>query len=213
MPLCTVLLENVQEDLDPSIEPILLRQVFKQGGRNLIRVGDSDIVYNDAFRFYLTTKLPNPHYAPELQAQTTLVNFTVTEKGLEDQLLAKVVLLERPDLAKQKDDLISQQNNFKIKLTELDVRVALINELIELHQRLPGAHLTATQRAKVLGLRERDGARLLSMILTVELDHVLRRVRIVSVSIAHAKSLIYLSPPHPIFILIIFVDGLGLIDS
>jgi dynein heavy chain len=44
----------------------------------------------------------------------------VTEDGLEDQLLAKVVLLERPDLALQKDELIAQQNNFKIKLTELE---------------------------------------------------------------------------------------------
>jgi hypothetical protein len=44
------------------------------------------------------TKLSNPHYKPEIAAQTTLVNFCVTEKGLEDQLLALVVDHERPDL-------------------------------------------------------------------------------------------------------------------
>ena len=57
---------------------------------------------------------------PEIQAETTLINFMVTEDGLEDQLLAKVVLLERADLAAAKDELIQQQNNFKIKLTELE---------------------------------------------------------------------------------------------
>lgn len=46
----------------------------------------------------LHTKLANPHYKPEMQAQTTLINFTVTRDGLEDQLLAEVVKFERPDL-------------------------------------------------------------------------------------------------------------------
>ena len=69
-----------------------------------------------AFRLYMQTKLPNPHYIPEIQAQTTLVNFTVTEKGLEDQLLATVVGCERPDLLEEQSDLTKQQNDFTIKL-------------------------------------------------------------------------------------------------
>lgn len=36
------------------------------------------------------TNLSNPHYRPEIFAQCTIINFIVTEKGLEDQLLAKV---------------------------------------------------------------------------------------------------------------------------
>ena len=72
------------------------------------------------FRLYLQTKLPNPHYIPELQAQTTLVNFTVTERGLEDQLLAVVVNKERPDLEEQRAELVEQQNQFTIKLKQLE---------------------------------------------------------------------------------------------
>ena len=41
-------------------------------------------------RMYLQTKLANPHFKPEVAAQTTLVNFCVTEIGLEEQLLALV---------------------------------------------------------------------------------------------------------------------------
>jgi dynein heavy chain, axonemal len=45
-----VLLENVGEDLDPSLEPLLLKQVFKSGGVNFIRLGDSQVPCCMVFR-------------------------------------------------------------------------------------------------------------------------------------------------------------------
>lgn len=79
-------------------------------------MGDKEVEYNPNFRLILHTKLANPHYKPEMQAQTTLINFTVTRDGLEEQLLAAVVSKERPDLEQLKSDLTRQQNEFKIKL-------------------------------------------------------------------------------------------------
>jgi dynein heavy chain len=58
-----------------------------QDGKTMIRLGDTDVVYDENFRFYVTTKLPNPHYSPEISIQVTLINFTVTLSGLEEQLL------------------------------------------------------------------------------------------------------------------------------
>lgn len=63
-----------------------------------VKIGDKEMDYNPKFRLILHTKLANPHYKPEMQAQTTLINFTVTRDGLEEQLLAEVVKAERPDL-------------------------------------------------------------------------------------------------------------------
>lgn len=65
--LCShkVLLENIGEELDPILEPLLQKQTFKQGGSVCIRLGDSTIEYSKDFRFYMTTKLRNPHYLPE----------------------------------------------------------------------------------------------------------------------------------------------------
>lgn len=37
-----LLLENVGEELDPSLEPLLLRQTFKQGRSQLILVGRTE---------------------------------------------------------------------------------------------------------------------------------------------------------------------------
>merc|ERR1719482_1006958 len=115
-----VMIENIQLVVDAVLNPVIGRQTIKRGRNQVIKLGDKEVDYSPNFKLYLQTKLSNPHYPPEIQAETTLVNFMVTEDGLEDQLLAKVVELERPDLAQQKDDLIAQQNNFKIKLTELE---------------------------------------------------------------------------------------------
>jgi dynein heavy chain, axonemal len=60
-----VLLENINENLDPALEPILLQQKIKQGSGYVIKLGDKQVSYNETFKFFLTTTLPNPHYSPE----------------------------------------------------------------------------------------------------------------------------------------------------
>ena len=103
-----VLLENVNEELDPILESVLNRQTFKHGGALCIKLGDSVLEYNNNFRFYITTKLRNPHYLPEVMIKVTLINFMITAIGLEDQLLGITVAKERPDLESEKNQLIIQ---------------------------------------------------------------------------------------------------------
>ncbi|XP_026666919.1 dynein heavy chain 6, axonemal [Ceratina calcarata] len=118
-----VLLQEVGEVLDPSLEPILLKQLFVLGGRTLIRFGDTDVEYDDDFRLYITTKIANPHYLPEVCIKVTIVNFTVTLGGLEEQLLADVVRLERPDLETMRNDLIMKINADKGQLQNIEDRI------------------------------------------------------------------------------------------
>ena len=118
-----VLCENVGEELDPALEPLLLKQIFESGGIMSIRLGDADVQYSAAFRFYMTTKLSNPHYTPEVSTKVTLLNFTITPEGLEEQLLGIVVKKERPELEQQKSALIVENASNAAQLQQLEDKI------------------------------------------------------------------------------------------
>ncbi|KAJ1555349.1 Dynein heavy chain 7, axonemal [Nowakowskiella sp. JEL0078] len=118
-----VLIENVKEDLDPVLDTVLQKQTFKSGGVLSIRLGDAIIEYSENFRLYITTKMRNPHYLPELQVKVSLLNFSITSGGLEDQLLGIVVAKERPELEEEKTMLILQSAENKKKLKEIEDKI------------------------------------------------------------------------------------------
>ena len=118
-----LLLENIGEELDPALEPVLLKQTFKQSGVDMIRLGDNLIEYSKDFRFYITTKLRNPHYLPEVATKVSLLNFMITPEGLEDQLLGIAVAKERPDLEEERQALIVQSANNKRQLKEIEDKI------------------------------------------------------------------------------------------
>ena len=113
-----LLIENIEESIEAVLDPLLGRNTIKKG--KAIKIGDREVEYHPNFRLILQTKLANPHYKPEMQAQTTLINFTVTRDGLEDQILADIVAKERPDLEKLKSELTRENNQYKITLKKLE---------------------------------------------------------------------------------------------
>ena len=118
-----VLLENVGEELDPTLEPLLLKSTFKQGGQMVIRLGDSTIEYHQDFRFYITTKYRNPHYLPEISVKVTLVNMMITIDGLVDQVLGIAVAKERPDLEEEKARLTTEGAENARQLAEVENKI------------------------------------------------------------------------------------------
>ncbi|EAY19693.1 Dynein heavy chain family protein [Trichomonas vaginalis G3] len=118
-----LLIENVPEELDPILDPVLQNQVYKQSGADVIKIGDTVIPYNRGFRLYITTQLPNPHFSPELSAKVCLLDFTCTPSGLEEQLLALVVAKERPELEEMKNNLVIQNSKNQKKLLEIRAKM------------------------------------------------------------------------------------------
>merc|ERR1719401_2881133 len=89
----------------------------------MIRLGDSTVEYNKDFKFYLTTKLPNPHYSPEVCVQVTLLNFMVTPDGLQDQMLGVTVAKEEPEVEKKRINLVIESAQSKAQLKEIEDKI------------------------------------------------------------------------------------------
>ncbi|KAG9396016.1 Dynein heavy chain and region D6 of dynein motor [Carpediemonas membranifera] len=116
-----VLFENIDEYLDPVIDTVLEKNYTLIGNRKVIKLGDKDVDWDDSFRLYMTTKIANPQgYGPEVFGKTSIINYSVTEQGLADQLLNVTVELERADLEEQRKDLVQQMSENKQLLKELE---------------------------------------------------------------------------------------------
>jgi len=115
------IIENIGEELDPVIDPVLEKNFIQRSGHSkAILLGDNMIDWNDNFRLYLITKFSNPRFSPEIAAKTTIINYTVTLTGLEEQLLGEVISYEREELQKQKEALVQSIARNNIMLVELE---------------------------------------------------------------------------------------------
>jgi dynein heavy chain len=162
------LFENIQEALDSMLDPVLLRSTFKQGPVEMIRLGDSVVEWSKDFRMYITTKLANPHYPPEVCVMCGLLNFMATLDGLQDQQLGILVAMEEPEVEQKRIQLVLDSAAAKAQLKEIEDRIlALLSastgnilEDQELIETLANSKTTSLKIEEQVQQQERTGAQI-----------------------------------------------------
>ncbi|XP_037633762.1 dynein heavy chain 10, axonemal [Sebastes umbrosus] len=113
------LFQDVDEYIDPVIDNVLEKNVKGAEGRQVVTLGDMEVDYDPNFKLYLNTKLSNPKYSPSVFGNAMVINYTVTLKGLEDQLLSVIMGFEKKELEEQRERLIQETSNNKKLLKNL----------------------------------------------------------------------------------------------
>ena len=107
--------------------PILRKDLVHQGPRWVVQCGDKLVDYNDTFKLYFATRDPYLDIPPNASPLINIINFTVTQSGLESQLLSITINFEEPDLEKKRTEILQEEEKFKLQLSEY--QKSLLNEL------------------------------------------------------------------------------------
>merc|ERR1719310_2053766 len=139
-----LIIENVENEVDPMLDPVMDRAVIKKGKNMYINVSDQNMDYDPRFCLYMTSRLPNPHFSPELSAKCTVIDFTVTLVGLEQQLLGRLISMEQKSL---EESLAALQEEVTSNTKSLQL---LSDQLLERLSNSTGNLLDDTELIEVL---------------------------------------------------------------
>lgn len=132
----------------------------------MIKIGDREVECDPNFKLFIATKLANPQFLPEIFIRVAVINFTVTEQGLEEQLLGEVVSIEKPEMEIEKRDLVKRisQGNMNLKRNEEKILTLLANskgmilDNVDLIENLKISKIDATQVKENLVNQEQKSA-------------------------------------------------------
>lgn len=110
-----MLVENLESNPSATLD-----QVINGATSDYITLGDKEVQITKGFQMILTTRQANPDMYPETFAKTTVIDFTVSKHGLEEQLLAFLIEREKSDLYKERKRLDEEVRSCEQKIRNLE---------------------------------------------------------------------------------------------
>jgi len=90
-----LLVQDIDEPFDRTTSR-LAKLVRMERGEWQVKVSDKEVKVADGFRLYLTTKLARPLLTREVPAYVNVVDFTLSEDAVTDELLSCIFQHDKP---------------------------------------------------------------------------------------------------------------------
>ncbi|KAJ8927093.1 hypothetical protein NQ314_020365, partial [Rhamnusium bicolor] len=118
-----ILIHKIKEYIPPCLSDLLSKQTYVENEEIFIKLSNEYVKLHKSFRLYMVTNLRFPEFTPRVYNRITLINFTNTEKGLEEHLLKIVTEIEKPELKQLKKELYSRNKKNKMELLQLEDKI------------------------------------------------------------------------------------------
>ena len=113
-------IENIAETLDPVLIPLLNKDIHKQQGLTMVKLGDNFKQIDPKFQLYMSTTVSSPNFSPETASKVNIINFSITKEGLTEQLLAIVCKKMLPKETEEKYKLAVNSFSYIKKLQDFE---------------------------------------------------------------------------------------------
>ncbi|MCQ2815733.1 MAG: AAA family ATPase, partial [archaeon] len=118
-----LIFENAGEELPQIIAPIYKKEFVTGGAITTVAMNGKEFEVHPNFNFFIITQLPKPHYLPDICVALTIVNFTVTEEGLQDQMLNFLVEKDDPTLNALRTGCIDKRNKNELEKRKIEASI------------------------------------------------------------------------------------------
>lgn len=124
-----ILIHKIKESIPFSLVELLQKETFCENEDTFIKLDDESVRVDENFRLYMVCNLECPNLSPEMYNRVTLINFGITEKALEEELLKTVIEIEKPEMKSLQNEVTSNSKRNKAELLELEEKI--LNTLCE----------------------------------------------------------------------------------
>ena len=116
-----IIVQNVDANFGTTLDCILDRSLSPDGAvERFVRIGDRELEAAPGFQAILTTRLANPSISPENFAKCTVIDFTVTGDGLEEQFLSFLISRDEQELDQRRQHLDEDVRRCEAKMKQLE---------------------------------------------------------------------------------------------